>query len=160
MRGPTFILLATASFALSGCLAKTALDVATAPVRVASKAVDMATTSQSEADEKRGRELRKQDEERESPERGEQHREGVQQVERGRARIHKEREATGRAIAKHRRIVRDHGKPQPILPDRGPPEVYTAARNVGAPATVSNAAERRVNRDRMAYRSPDRGDQP
>lgn len=62
MRGPTLVLLASASFALSGCLAKTALDVATAPVRVASKAVDMATTSQSEADEKRGRELRKREE--------------------------------------------------------------------------------------------------
>ena len=62
MRGPTLILLATAPFALSGCLAKTAYDVATAPVRVASKAVDMATTSQSEADEKRGRELRRREE--------------------------------------------------------------------------------------------------
>lgn len=48
---------------LSGCLAKTALDVVTAPVRMAGKAVDLATTSQSEADEKRGRQLR-QDEER------------------------------------------------------------------------------------------------
>ena len=45
-----------------GCVAKTALDVATAPVRVASKAVDLATTSQSEADEKRGREIRKREE--------------------------------------------------------------------------------------------------
>lgn len=47
---------------LPGCLAKTALDVATAPVKVVSKGVDMATTSQSEADEKRGRELRKREE--------------------------------------------------------------------------------------------------
>ena len=47
---------------LSGCLAKTMVDVATAPVRVAGKAVDMATTSQSEADEKRGRELRRREE--------------------------------------------------------------------------------------------------
>ena len=60
MRG--LILLPFAAFALSGCLAKTALDVATAPVRVASKAVDMATTSQSEADEKRGREIRRREE--------------------------------------------------------------------------------------------------
>lgn len=50
------------ALALSGCLAKTALDVVTAPVKVASKAVDLATTSQSEADEKRGRELRKREE--------------------------------------------------------------------------------------------------
>ena len=53
---------------LSGCVvgtvAKTAVDVVTLPVKVASAGVDAATTSQSEADEKRGRELRKQDEER------------------------------------------------------------------------------------------------
>ena len=53
---------------LSGCVvgtvAKTAVDVATIPVKVASAGLDAATTSQSEADEKRGRELRKQDEER------------------------------------------------------------------------------------------------
>lgn len=47
---------------LSGCIAKTALDVATAPVRLASGAVDTATTSQSEADEKRGRAIRKREE--------------------------------------------------------------------------------------------------
>jgi hypothetical protein len=52
---------------LAGCVvgtvAKTAVDVATLPVKVASKGVDMATTSQAEADQKRGRELRKQEEE-------------------------------------------------------------------------------------------------
>ena len=62
MRGPTLILLPLAAFGLSGCLAKTAFDVATAPVRVASKAVDLATTSQSEADEKRGRDIRRREE--------------------------------------------------------------------------------------------------
>jgi hypothetical protein len=62
MRGPTIVLLAVAPLALSGCLAKTAFDVATAPVRVASKAVDLATTSQSEADQKRGREIRQREE--------------------------------------------------------------------------------------------------
>jgi hypothetical protein len=46
---------------LGGCLAKTVVDVATAPVRIAEKGVDLATTSQSEADEKRGRELRKRE---------------------------------------------------------------------------------------------------
>ena len=46
----------------SGCIAKTAFDVATAPVRVAGKAVDLATTSQSEADENRGRAMRKREE--------------------------------------------------------------------------------------------------
>lgn len=56
------------AFLLSGCVvgtvAKTAVDVATIPVKVASAGVDAATTSQSEADEKRGRELRRQDEQR------------------------------------------------------------------------------------------------
>lgn len=47
-----------------GTVAETAVDVATLPVKVVSAGVDAATTSQSEADEKRGRELRKQDEER------------------------------------------------------------------------------------------------
>ena len=53
---------------LSGCVvasvADAAVDVVTLPVKVVSKGVDAATTSQSEADEKRGRELRKQDERR------------------------------------------------------------------------------------------------
>ena len=49
---------------LSGCttIASTAVDVVTLPVKVVSKGVDVATTSQSEADEKRGRELRKAEE--------------------------------------------------------------------------------------------------
>lgn len=46
---------------LSGCV-RTAASIVTAPVRVAGKAVDWTTTSQSEADEKRGRALRKRDE--------------------------------------------------------------------------------------------------
>jgi hypothetical protein len=56
-------LVALAAFALSGCLARTATKVVTAPVRVASGAIDMATVSQSEADERRGRDLRKRQEE-------------------------------------------------------------------------------------------------
>ena len=56
------IVIASTAFALQGCLAKTAVDVVTLPVKVASKGVDLATTSQSEADEKRGRELRKAEE--------------------------------------------------------------------------------------------------
>lgn len=47
-----------------GTVARTAVDVATVPVKVVSAGVDAATTSQAEADEKRGRELRKQDERR------------------------------------------------------------------------------------------------
>ncbi len=52
------ILAAGCLLTLPGCIARTVVGVATAPVRVAGKAVDLATTSQSEADEKRGRELR------------------------------------------------------------------------------------------------------
>ena len=47
---------------LSGCIAKTAVGVVTAPVRVAGAGVDAVTTSQSESDERRGREARKRDE--------------------------------------------------------------------------------------------------
>ena len=62
------LVLAALPLTLSGCVvgtvAKTAVDVVTLPVKVVSKGVDLATTSQSEADEKRGRELRKADEQR------------------------------------------------------------------------------------------------
>lgn len=47
---------------LSGCIASTAASIVTAPVKVGARAVDMATTSQSEADENRGRAMRKRDE--------------------------------------------------------------------------------------------------
>lgn len=57
------VLAGCAALMLQGCLAKAAVDVVTLPVRAASKAVDLATTSQSEADEKRGRALRKREEE-------------------------------------------------------------------------------------------------
>lgn len=63
MRGQSLAFLVLTSLASSGCVAKTLVDVATLPVRAASKAVDLATTSQSEADENRGRELRRREEE-------------------------------------------------------------------------------------------------
>jgi len=47
---------------LPGCLARTAVDVVTLPVRAASKTVDVLTTSQAEADEKRGRAIREHEE--------------------------------------------------------------------------------------------------
>ncbi len=47
-----------------GTVANTAVQVVTLPVRIASTAVDLATTSQAEADQKRGREMRKTDERR------------------------------------------------------------------------------------------------
>jgi len=60
------LLFLPASLLLSGCytVARTAVDVVTLPVKAVSAGVDAATTSQSEADEKRGRELRKADEAR------------------------------------------------------------------------------------------------
>lgn len=64
-----FILLVP--LALGGCVTvvKTAFDVVTLPVKIASAGVDAVTTSQSEADERRGRELRKADEQRARDER-------------------------------------------------------------------------------------------
>ena len=59
----------SAAFALTGCIASTAIDIVTLPVRAAGAAVDAVTTSQSEADEKRGRDLRKADEQRARDER-------------------------------------------------------------------------------------------
>lgn len=62
------IALLPAAMLLSGCVvatvAKTAVDVATMPVKAVSKAADLATTSQAEADQKRGRALRKEEERR------------------------------------------------------------------------------------------------
>jgi hypothetical protein len=60
------LILPVLSLALSGCVvaqvADTAVDVVTLPVKAVSAGVDAATTSQSEADEKRGREVRKAEE--------------------------------------------------------------------------------------------------
>ena len=47
---------------LSGCLVRTAANVVTLPVRAVGSGYDKMTTSQSEADEKRGRQARKEDE--------------------------------------------------------------------------------------------------
>lgn len=62
MRATSALILVGMSLALSGCLVRAAADVVTAPVRVGSRAVDLATTSQSEADEARGREIRRREE--------------------------------------------------------------------------------------------------
>ncbi len=66
MRRLYILAIAPFSLALSGCFAA---DVVGGPVRTASKAikigstvVDVATTSQSERDQKRGREIRKREE--------------------------------------------------------------------------------------------------
>lgn len=66
-----FIIIAAAAvlpLLSGGCVAKTAWDVATLPVKAGSKAVDWTTTSQSESDRNYGRKMRKQ-EEREGKER-------------------------------------------------------------------------------------------
>jgi len=62
------LLVLLAGLSLSGCVvgtvANAAVDVVTLPVKAASAGVDAVTTSQSEKDEKLGREVRKQDEAR------------------------------------------------------------------------------------------------
>ncbi len=50
-----------AALALQGCLAQTAVDVVTLPVKVAGAGLDAVTTSQSEADQKRGRDIRRRE---------------------------------------------------------------------------------------------------
>jgi len=59
-----FVLPAILGGCVVGAVAKTAVDVVTLPVKVASAGVDAVTTSQAEADQKRGRELRKDEERR------------------------------------------------------------------------------------------------
>ena len=56
------ILLTPLPVLLSGCLARTAIEVATLPVTIVSETVDAVTTSQAEADRRRGREIREADE--------------------------------------------------------------------------------------------------
>lgn len=56
------LLILVLPVALSGCIAKTAVDLVTLPVRVVSAGVDAVTTSQSEADQRRGREIREEEE--------------------------------------------------------------------------------------------------
>lgn len=63
-RGMRVLLVAPFALIVSGCLAKTAVDLVTLPVRVVSAGVDAVTTSQAEADEARGRRLREADEQR------------------------------------------------------------------------------------------------
>ena len=81
----SILALALAMPLLSACVvgtvARTAVDVATLPVKAVSAGVDAATTSQSEADEKRGREARKADERR-----GKELRELAERCRKGKAR--------------------------------------------------------------------------
>jgi uncharacterized lipoprotein YajG len=56
------ILLLAAPLLLGGCLVRTAAQVVTLPVKAASAGVDAVTTSQAEADQRRGREIREAEE--------------------------------------------------------------------------------------------------
>ena len=56
------ILLLTAPRLLGGCIVRTAADIVTLPVKAASAGVDALTTSQAEADQRRGREIREAEE--------------------------------------------------------------------------------------------------
>jgi|GEM_PF-1488494 hypothetical protein len=51
--------LGLAALLLQGCVAKTAWNVATMPVKATGQAADWATTSRDEADRNHGRDLRK-----------------------------------------------------------------------------------------------------
>ncbi len=55
------VVLLAMALATGGCV-RTIADVVTAPVKIVSKTADVLTTSQSEADEKRGREIRNREE--------------------------------------------------------------------------------------------------
>ena len=79
------ILLLALPLLLSACLARTAVDIVSLPVKAAGAGVDAVTTSQSEADERRGRELR-QAEERQ----GREARRRERDEERGRERAEEE----------------------------------------------------------------------
>ncbi|WP_296675235.1 hypothetical protein [Novosphingobium sp.] len=81
---------------LGGCIARTAMDVVTAPVKVVSRSVDLVTTSQSESDEKRGRDLRRREEQLGKLER--QQRREVQRCEQGDAEACQKAEAMARDI--------------------------------------------------------------
>jgi hypothetical protein len=76
------ILLFAAPVLLGGCIVRTAADIVTLPVKAVGAGVVALTTSQTEADQRRGRELREA-EEREG--RAARRREREQQRERERA---------------------------------------------------------------------------
>jgi hypothetical protein len=68
MRRLGYALIVSLPLLTGGCIAQTAWDVATLPVKATGKAIDWTTTSQSEADRNYGKKMRKQ-EEREGRER-------------------------------------------------------------------------------------------
>lgn len=56
------VILPLLALALSGCVVRTAANIVTLPVRAVGAGVDAVTTSQSEADERRGRQIREEEE--------------------------------------------------------------------------------------------------
>ena len=56
------VIIILSALLLTGCLARTAASIVTLPVKAASAGVDAVTTSQSEADQRRGREIREEEE--------------------------------------------------------------------------------------------------
>lgn len=56
------LLVPLAALLLPGCIAKTAVAVATLPVKIASAGVDAVVTTQAESDQKRGARIRRQEE--------------------------------------------------------------------------------------------------
>ena len=68
-----FLPVVILAFALGGCIvgtvAKTAFDVVAVPVKVVGKGIDAALSSHKRTDQKRGRELRRLDEQRARDER-------------------------------------------------------------------------------------------
>lgn len=66
------VLMLAVGLCFSGCVARAAYDVGTAPIRATGKVVDWTTTSKSEADRNRGRRVKKAcDEERKAARRRE-----------------------------------------------------------------------------------------
>jgi hypothetical protein len=55
------LLIPVSCLLLQGCVAKIATDIVTAPIKIASKGVDLMTTSQAESDQNRGKALREQE---------------------------------------------------------------------------------------------------
>ena len=56
------LILVVVALLLTGCIARVAADIVTAPIKVGGAVIDAATTSQDEADRKRGRDMRKAEE--------------------------------------------------------------------------------------------------
>lgn len=59
---PLLLVTSLVAATLSGCIARTAVDIVTLPVKAAGQVVDWSTTSQDESDRSLGREVRRREE--------------------------------------------------------------------------------------------------